>query len=79
MWTSNIVESPHRQLAFADGSIKIHGKINGEIAMIWKLLLVAEFSFRRVMAPVLMAKVADELNYKDGIESQSEGKSIDHN
>jgi len=46
--------------------------------MTWKLLLVAEPNFRRVKAPELMAKVADRVKYRDGLESLPESKSVEY-
>jgi hypothetical protein len=46
--------------------------------MIWKLLLVAGRNFRKVKAPELMAKVAHGVQYRDGIESLPESKSVEY-
>jgi hypothetical protein len=36
--------------------------------MIWKLLMVAEQTFRKLNAPDLMIKVCCGLRFKDGVE-----------
>jgi hypothetical protein len=43
--------------------------VENATAMIWKLLLVAEQTFRKVNAPGLMAKVAAGATYGNGIRS----------
>jgi putative transposase len=66
--TTNIVESPFASVRLRTAASKRFRKVDGATAMIWKLLMVAETTFRRLRAPELMAKVAAGTTYKDGVE-----------
>jgi putative transposase len=52
--------------------------VENATAMIWKLLMVAERSFRKVNAPELMGKVAAGATYVNGIRcwTESEGEKV---
>jgi transposase-like protein len=66
--TSNIVESPFASVRLRTGASKRYKKVEGASAMIWKLLMVAEKTFRRLRSPHLMEEVHAGAAYKDGIK-----------
>lgn len=68
--TTNIVESPFASIRLRTDAAKRFKKTANATAMIWKLLLVAEKSFRKLNAPHLMASVADGMLFQDGEEIQ---------
>jgi len=39
--------------------------------LIWKTMMIAEMSFRKLNAPHLAEKVAEGRKYKDGVEIQN--------
>ena len=70
--TTNVVESPFAALRLRTDAAKRFKRVDRAIAVIWKMLLVAESRFRRLKAPELMRDVylgAVYLGavYKDGI------------
>lgn len=76
--TTNPVESPFAVVRLRTTAAKRYKRVENATAMIWKLLLVAEQSFRKVNAPELMAKVAAGGRYVNGIRSwkESEGTKV---
>lgn len=67
--TTNPVESPFAAVRLRTSAAKRYKRVENATAMIWKLLLVAEKSFRKVNAPELMASVASGATYVNGIRS----------
>jgi transposase-like protein len=67
--TTNPVESPFAAVRLRTTAAKRYKRVENATAMIWKLLMVAEKSFRKVNAPELMASVAAGATYVDGIRS----------
>jgi hypothetical protein len=64
---TNIVESPFNAVRLrTDASRRFKKTANAE-AMIWKLLLVAQKSWRALNAPHLMKELYDGKRFKDGI------------
>jgi hypothetical protein len=63
------VESPFASVRLRTTAAKRYKRVENATAMIWKLLLVAEQTFRKVNAPELMAKVAAGATYVNGIRS----------
>jgi putative transposase len=76
--TTNPVESPFAAVRLRTTAAKRYKRVENATAMIWKLLLVAEQSFRKVNAPELMAKVASGATYINGgrRKIESEGGRI---
>jgi len=65
------VESGYRESPFAvvrlrTAAAKRYKKVDNATAVIWKTLLVAEPSFRRLDAPELLLEVAEGAGYVDG-------------
>ena len=65
--TTNIVESPFDQVRLRTDASRRFKKIENAEAMIWKLLCVAEKSWRALNAPHLMKDVYDGKRFKDGV------------
>jgi putative transposase len=65
--TTNIVESPFNAVRLRTDAARRFKKVENAEAMIWKLLLVAEKSWRALNAPRLMRDVYDRKLFKDGI------------
>ena len=65
--TTNIVESPFNAVRLRTDASRRFKKVENAEAMIWKLLLVAEKSWRALNAPHLMRDVYDGKQFKDGI------------
>jgi transposase-like protein len=65
--TTNIVESPFAAVRLRTDASRRFKKTQNAEAMIWKLLRVAEKSWRALNAPQLMREVYDAKQFKDGI------------
>ena len=65
--TTNPVESPFAALRLQTDAAKRYRRVDRAIAVIWKMLMVAERRFRRLKAPELMKGVYLGAEYKDGI------------
>ena len=65
--TTNIVESPFNAVRLRTDASRRFKKVENAEAMIWKLLLVAQKSWRALNAPRLMRDVYDGKRFKDGI------------
>lgn len=66
--TSNPIESPFSGLRLRTDAAKRFKKIENALAVIWKMLLVAEKRFRRLNAPELMSEVYAGAKYVDGVK-----------
>lgn len=66
--TTNIVESPFAAARLRTSAAKRFKKVDSATAMIWKLLQVAEQTFRRLNAPELLPAVYAGAKYVDGIK-----------
>ena len=64
--TTNVVESPFAAVRLRTGAAKRFKKVENATAVIWKTLLVAEHSFRRLDAPELLPEVAEGVEYVNG-------------
>jgi transposase-like protein len=71
--TTNVVESPFAAVRLRTAAAKRFRKVENATAVIWKTLLVAEQSFRRLDAPELLPKVAEGVEYLNG-ERTKRGK-----
>jgi len=65
--TSNVVESPFATVRLRTEAAKRYKRVENATAVIWKTLLVAEKSFRRLDHPELLSEVADGATYVDGV------------
>lgn len=70
--TTNPVESPFAAVRLRTDAAKRYKKVANATAVIWKLLMVAEQSFRRVKHPELMAEVYRGVKFVDGKQSKTE-------
>lgn len=66
--TTNIVESPFAAVRLRTTAAKRFKKVANATAVIWKTLLVAEKSFRKLNAPDLLVEVADGATYVNGLK-----------
>src|SRR5688572_25290615 len=64
--TTNVVESPFAAVRLRTNAGKRYKKTENATALIWKLLMVAAKSFRRLNAPHLLAVVATGGKYVNG-------------
>jgi transposase-like protein len=65
--TSNVVESPFHAVRLRTSAAKRYQKTPNAEAMIWKLLMVAERTFRKLNAPHLLPFVAQGAVYANGV------------
>jgi putative transposase len=65
--TTNVVESPFATVRLRTTAAKRYKKVKNATAVIWKTLLVAEKSFRKLNAPELLAEAAEGVKYVNGI------------
>jgi len=66
--TSNVVESPFSRVRLrTTASRRFKSRVNAT-CLIWKTMMIAEMSFRKLDAPELVAKVVDGTRYEDGEE-----------
>jgi transposase-like protein len=66
--TSNVVESPFSRVRLRTAaSRRFKSQVNAT-CLIWKTMMVAEMSFRKLNAPHLVEKVANGSAYRDGVE-----------
>ena len=68
--TTNVVESPFATVRLRTAAAKRFKKVENATAIIWKTLLVAEQSFRRLDAPERLPEVAEGVAYVDGVREQ---------
>jgi transposase-like protein len=64
--TTNVVESPFAPVRLRTTVAKRFKKVTSATALIWKLLQVAEKTFRRLNAPELLPLVYTGVKYQDG-------------
>lgn len=69
--TSNIVESPFASVRLRTTASKRYKKVEGATALIWKLLMVAELTFRKITASELLVKVYAGIRCEDGVFPKS--------
>ena len=68
--TTNVVESPFAAVRLRTAAAKRFKKVENATAVIWKTLLVAEQSFRRLDAPACLPEVAEGVVYVDGVREK---------
>ena len=76
MRTTNVVESPFARVRLRTTAAKRYKKVTNATAVIWKTLLVAEKSFRKLNAPELLAEVAEGAVYVNGIRIKKGKKRV---
>jgi putative transposase len=69
--TTNVVESPFAAVRLRTTAAKRFKKVDFATALIWKLLQVAEGTFRRLNAPELLPGVYVGVRYVDGVKQLS--------
>lgn len=74
--TTNVVESPFAAVRLRTNAGKRYQRVEHATALIWKVLLVAERTFRRLNAPHLLAAVATGVKYVDGIAVRSSSERV---
>ena len=72
--TSNPVESPFAAVRLRTAAAKRFKKVENATAVIWKTLLIAEKTFRRLDAPELLADVANGVGYVNGVRAVNRGE-----
>jgi putative transposase len=72
--TSNPVESPFAAVRLRTAAAKRFKKVENATAVIWKTLLIAEKTFRRLDAPELLADVANDVLYVNGVRAVNRGQ-----
>lgn len=78
--TTNIVGSPFAAVRLRTDASRRYKRVEGATAIIWKMLRVAEKSWRKLNAPDLLPLVASGMTFKDGIRMKSghERKDMNH-
>ena len=61
------MESPFAALRLRTDAARRYKRVDRAIAVIWKMLMVAEKRFRRLQAPELMRDIYLGVKYKDGV------------
>jgi transposase-like protein len=69
--TTNVVESPFAAVRLRTTAARRFKKVNAATAMIWKVLQVAERTFRRLNAPELLPAAYAGAKYVDGIKQRT--------
>jgi putative transposase len=73
--TSNVVESPFAAIRLRTDAAKRYKRVSNATAMIWKLLRVAEKSFRRLKGHDLLPEVLQGKQFVDGFPLKAKNKS----
>ena len=74
--TTNPVESSFAALRLRTDAARRYKRLDRAIAVIWKMLMVAEKRFRRLQAPELMADVYLGAQYVDGIAVEATAEKV---
>ena len=70
--TTNPVESPFAALRLRTDATRRYKRVDRAIAVIWKMMMVAEKRFRRLHAPAVMEDVYLGATYVDGISIEEQ-------
>ena len=65
--TTNVVESPFSAVRLRTDASRRYKRVEGAQAIIWKLLTVAEQTWRKLNAPELLPLVASGATFTDGV------------
>jgi putative transposase len=79
LWTTNIVESPFASGRLRTDASRRYKRVESVKATIWKMLRVAERSWRKLNVPELLPLVASGTTFTDGIRLQSGHERNDRN
>ena len=74
--TTNPEESPFSALRLRTDAAKRYKRVDRAIAVIWKMLMVAEKRFRRLQAPELMRDVYLGAMYVNGIAVEATAERV---
>jgi len=74
--TMNPVELPFAAVRLRTAAAKRYEKVENATAVIWKTLLIAERTFRRLDAPELLADVANGVVYVNGVRPRAEEQRV---
>ena len=77
--TTNIVESPFASVRLRTDASRRYKRVEGAKAIIWKMLRIAETSWRKLNAPELLPLVASGATFKDGVMMKSGSVTSDVN
>lgn len=77
--TTNIVESPFSSVRLRTDASRRYKRVEGAKAIIWKMLQVAEKSWRKLNAPELLPLVASGVMFNDGAMPKSGSVESDGN
>lgn len=69
--TTNVVESPFAAVRLRTAAAKRFKKVANAEALIWKLLMIAERTFRRLNGPKLLKEVYEGREFADGVTVNS--------
>ena len=65
--TTNVIESPFASVRLRTAASKRFKRVEGATTMIWKLLMVAEMTFRKLNAPENLVQVFKGVRCDDGV------------
>ncbi len=68
--TTNLVESPFSAVRLRTEASRRYKRVEGAKAIIWKMLRVAEQTWRKLNAPELLPLVASGATFQDGVRHQ---------
>lgn len=77
--TTNIVESPFSSVRLRTDASRRYKRVEGAKAIIWKMLQIAEKSWRKLTAPELLPLVASGVMFNDGVMPKSGSVESDGN
>jgi putative transposase len=77
--TTNIVESPFASVRLRTDASRRYKRVEGAKAIIWKMLRIAETSWRKLNAPELLPLVASGVTFRDGVMTRSGSVESDAN
>jgi putative transposase len=77
--TTNIVESPFASVRLRTDASRRYKRVEGAKAIIWKMLRIAETSWRKLNAPELLPLVASGVTFRDGVMTKSGSVESDAN
>lgn len=69
--TTNIVVSPFNSVQLRTTASRHYKRVEGAKAIMWKMLQVAEKSWKRLHAPELLPLVSANMTFKDGVLTES--------
>lgn len=75
--TTNPIESPFAAVRLRTSAAKRFKRVEHATAVIWKTLLIAEQTFRRLDAPELLAEVAEGATYVNGVRVKTPATMAD--